>query len=119
MVDFDTREEWASFFEEKFPDGALVTVARNSATDAMYDDSPQFISARISLSDFENGTPEIVVVDYDTDAVFRFDIDKVEEEDPRKMVLLTIEGRHVIFSNQMSSVQKELLRERREGGIWS
>lgn len=119
MVDFDTMEEWQSFFSANFPDGVLVTLAKGSADVAPFDSSIQMLAVKVTVKDLEEDNPEIVFVNYEDDAVFTFDIDVIDDENPERMVLRTVEGRFLIMSNMLSPLQKHMVKERLEGGIFS
>jgi hypothetical protein len=118
-LDFDSVEEWQEFFNENFPDGVLVTLALSSLHLANFDDSPQFIAPKITVTDLVGDVPEVVVVDVDSGAVFRMDLETVSDDGRGRLLIDTADGREVAFSTNLSVEQLEILKNRREGGLFA
>jgi len=120
MIDFETEEEWTRFFEESFPDGALVTPVQTTEQAIPYDDSYQILTSRFLMEGMENGHPHVEFASVDTDQVFVADIDEVEERPYGFIFRLADRDQTVLqVSKNLSVFQKIVVQRRRENGSTS
>lgn len=110
--------KWQEYFDSRFPDGVLVTLAQNGAASAKADDSLQILAGRVYVTDVdEHDTPSIVVSDVISDRQFNFDVEK-NEEDKQGSLVLTLADKNnteILMSPNLADYQKELVQERKKG----
>lgn len=113
MLELDTVEEWQNYFDERFPNGVVLTIV--AAGEQLNTSGAQLLALAIRVDDVdEDGHPHIGLMNLHTGAVHRFMIEDVAREDADFVVLTTTEYA-LYLSDKLSEDQQSLVSDRKKG----
>lgn len=116
MIEFRSVEEAQNYFNSKFPEGALVTVANGNPAYMMLDSSPQYAVSHIQVFENEEDEIECAFADVDSGRVIQFSLESVSDEGPNRSMAVSEEDGYFLISNLIPESQKALLKARQEEG---
>ena len=125
MPEFENVEGWEQYFQEKFPEGLLLTLALGEPENAGIDKSPQRLVVRIGVESCDEQSPRLFASDYETGHPIFFNVVEIIDSEDGRLTIDTgaPEGtpspRYVILSKHISENDKRLVKARKEGGIFS
>jgi hypothetical protein len=114
MAEQTTVEEWQNFLNEQFPDGAVITFVLGTEQAAVYDESPQALAAKITVSEIDNDSAVIVFPDAYTGRQFFRAVDDYEPR-PYGYAFFLADGSTLMVSNRLTEEQKALVKQHLEG----
>ena len=107
-----SQAEWQEFFDENFPEGALVTPVKTGELAAGYDDSPQWITGKFVVFDVEDDNPQVSFFLVGTTRELRISFDSFEEREYGFYAKTTEEeAPSFILSRRLADWQRQAIQQ--------